>query len=73
MRVEEILDPQGEPRPYLKHDRFVLNFTNNWRLVFNDVRKFGRVWIVSDEEKILKKLGPEPLSSEFTPEIFTRC
>ena len=70
MRVEEILDPQGEPRPYLKHDRFVLNFTNNWRLVFNDVRKFGRVWIVSDEEKILKKLGPEPLSSEFTPEMF---
>ena len=70
MRVEEMFDSQGELKPYLKHDRFVLNFTNLFRLVFNDVRKFGRVWLVSDEDPILKELGPEPLFEELTAEMF---
>ena len=39
-------------------------------MVFNDVRKFGRVWLVSDPEKIIGGLGPEPLSGTFTPEVF---
>ena len=70
IRVEKISDPRGHTKPFLKHDRFVLNFKNGWRLVFNDVRKFGRVWIVSDETLVLKDLGPEPLLSGFTPEVF---
>ena len=41
-----------------------------WRasLVFNDTRKFGRVWLVSDAAEVLGRLGPEPLSKKFTPE-----
>ena len=35
-------------------------------LVFNDTRKFGRVWLTDDMEKFLGRLGPEPLSDEFT-------
>src|SRR5512140_302110 len=29
-------------------------------LVFNDTRKFGRVWLTSQPEEVLGKLGPEP-------------
>jgi len=40
-----------------------------WRasLVFNDTRKFGRVWLVSDAAEVLGRLGPEPFSKKFTP------
>jgi formamidopyrimidine-DNA glycosylase len=36
-------------------------------LVFNDTRKFGRVWLTAHPEEVLGKLGPEPLSRSFTP------
>ena len=36
-------------------------------LVFNDTRKFGRVWLIGDPAEVLGGLGPEPLSDEFTP------
>jgi len=36
-------------------------------LVFNDTRKFGRVWLVSDAAEVLGRLGPEPFSKKFTP------
>ncbi|RPJ23802.1 MAG: bifunctional DNA-formamidopyrimidine glycosylase/DNA-(apurinic or apyrimidinic site) lyase [Chloroflexi bacterium] len=36
-------------------------------LVFNDTRKFGRVWLTAKPEEVLDKLGPEPLSRSFTP------
>jgi formamidopyrimidine-DNA glycosylase len=49
-----------------KHDRLVLKLTGNTSLVFNDTRKFGRVWLTSTPEDVLGKLGPEPLSREFT-------
>jgi formamidopyrimidine-DNA glycosylase len=58
-----------------KHDRLILklrsiqssidNVPRN--LVFNDTRKFGRVWLVADAAEVLGKLGPEPLSQRFTP------
>jgi formamidopyrimidine-DNA glycosylase len=35
-------------------------------LVFNDTRKFGRVWLVRDPDEVLSGLGPEPLGDEFT-------
>jgi formamidopyrimidine-DNA glycosylase len=37
-------------------------------LVFNDTRKFGRVWLVSDAAEVLGRLGPEPFSKKFTPQ-----
>jgi formamidopyrimidine-DNA glycosylase len=36
------------------------------KLVFNDTRKFGRVWLVRDPDEVVGRLGPEPLSEEFT-------
>jgi formamidopyrimidine-DNA glycosylase len=34
------------------------------KLVFNDTRKFGRVWLVRDPDEVISALGPEPLSEE---------
>ena len=35
-------------------------------MVFNDTRKFGRVWLTDTPEEVLGKLGPEPFGDEFT-------
>ena len=61
-------------------DRFVratLEFDGGLELRFSDVRKFGRLFWTGLEEPVhanawirpWEKLGPEPLSSEFTPEL----
>jgi len=50
-----------------KHDRLILSLTNDRVLVFNDTRKFGRVWLVKDPNEVVAGLGPEPLGDEFTP------
>ena len=62
-----------------KHDRLILDLspgTSSSRgakgknvkssLVFNDTRKFGRVWLTKEMEEVTGKLGPEPLTSDFT-------
>ena len=57
-----------------KHDRLILSLLSSSlgnstlsHLVFNDTRKFGRVWLTADPEEVLGTLGPEPLSRRFTP------
>jgi len=49
-----------------KHDRLLLHLSDQNYLAFNDTRKFGRVWLTDQPEKILGKLGPEPLEKNFT-------
>ncbi len=65
-----------------KHDRLILTLTPTGgdpvshaggkrapgRLVFNDTRKFGRVWLTKKVEDVTGRLGPEPLNSDFTPQ-----
>ena len=52
-----------------KHDRLIFNLSNNQKLIYNDVRKFGFIKFFRsyDLDKIthIKDLGPEPLSSKF--------
>lgn len=55
---------------YHLHDRLVLRLTENNQLVFNDPRKFGRVWYLEDPNVLFKKLGPEPFDPELTCESF---
>jgi len=62
--VEEQINPLG------KHYRLILNFNDRYRLAFNNIRKFGRVWLIDDPATILGDLGPEPLSDDFTAESF---
>ena len=46
------------------HVRFDLD--NGRQLRFSDLRKFGRVYLSDDVDRLLSHLGPEPLSDEFT-------
>ncbi len=52
----------------IKHDHFDLVFSNGAILRLNDPRRFGAVlWLPDhkDEQGILSKLGPEPLTDDF--------
>jgi len=51
-----------------KHDRLIIKLSGNQSLVFNDTRKFGRVWLTANPVEVLGRLGPEPFSKEFTPQ-----
>ena len=60
-----------------KHDRLILALTpgpspkkgrGGRQLVFNDTRKFGRVWLIANPDEVLGGLGPEPFGDEFTPQ-----
>lgn len=62
--VEEKTNPKG------KHYRIILNFSDQYRLAFNNIRKFGRIWLTSDPESVVGHLGPEPLAEDFTPQRF---
>jgi formamidopyrimidine-DNA glycosylase len=54
------------------HDRLLLMFQGDHYLAFNDTRKFGRAWLVSDPEQVFKNLGPEPLAEDFTADDLYR-
>lgn len=58
-----------ESTPVAKHDHFDLTFINGTTLRLNDPRRFGAVlWLAEhqDEQGLLSKLGPEPLSDDFS-------
>jgi formamidopyrimidine-DNA glycosylase len=67
----DLVIKEGKIKPE-KHDRLILSLLseagNLSSLVFNDTRKFGRVWLTASPEDVLGRLGPEPLSRGFTPE-----
>ena len=57
-----------------KHNHIIFEFQNNFKLIYNDVRRFGFLKVINTnnifENPHLKKLGPEPLSSDFNFEYF---
>lgn len=58
---------QGTPE--VKHDHFEMLFDNEKMLRLNDPRRFGAVlWFPEhiDEQGLLSKLGPEPLTDNFS-------
>lgn len=61
----DLLIKPGTIKPEL-HDRLIIKLSGDRSLVFNDTRKFGRVWLTETPEAVLGKLGPEPLDPEFT-------
>lgn len=52
--------------PIEKHDRVVFDLDNGTQLRFNDVRKFGKMWVVIDPEEVTGSIGPEPLDAAFS-------
>lgn len=55
--------------PREAHDHTIFHLDDGWDLRFNDTRKFGRVYLTDDPEVILGKLGPEPLSEDFSADL----
>ncbi len=57
-----------------KHNHLIFEFKNNYKLVYNDVRKFGFLKVIKTnkllQNKHLKILGPEPLSKNFNFKYF---
>jgi formamidopyrimidine-DNA glycosylase len=52
-----------------KHDSLLINLSGGRCLVFNDTRKFGRVWLTDNPEEVIGNLGPEPFDPAFTPQV----
>ena len=57
-----------------KHDRIIFYLSNNQKLIYNDIRKFGFIRFIKQvnlyQNFHLKNLGPEPLSIKFNMEYF---
>lgn len=59
----------AQKSPRKEHEHVILNFRSGKQLRFHDTRKFGRIYLTSDADKILGRLGPEPLSGGFTRQM----
>lgn len=57
-----------------KHTHVIFRFTDGATLYYNDLRQFGYLRVVKDEDtdkvKEFKEYGPEPLEKGFTFEVF---
>ena len=49
-----------------KHERVRFILDNGYVISFNDVRKFGKIYLTKNMEDFFKNLGVEPLEQDFT-------
>jgi formamidopyrimidine-DNA glycosylase len=66
-----LIAPAGQP-PEGRRLRVVL-VLGRGRLLFEDARKFGRLYLVPDADLVLESLGPEPLGANFTEKALAAC
>jgi len=66
LRMSGRLQMSGSREPRGKHTRLEFLLSDGSRLRFDDPRKFGRVYLLSDPQEMLRELGPEPLHPRFT-------
>ena len=63
--TEDMLGTMPNP-----HTRVIFSFSDGSHLYFNDQRRFGWIRVIDTakvaEDKLFKKLGPEPLEKSFT-------
>lgn len=63
------LTTQGPDYKEIKHDHIIINFKSKDKLVFNDARRFGMVYICKTvemrQQKFLQNMGQEPLEDAF--------
>ena len=55
-----------------RFEHTILHLDGDWDLRFSDARKFGRVYLLADPDRLLGTLGPEPLSRAFTPAVLAK-
>ena len=66
LRMSGRLHLVSAKKPRKKHEHVLLNLDDGQQLRFHDTRKFGRLYLTSDADPILGRLGPEPLAQGFT-------
>ncbi len=54
-----------------KFTRAILHLDGETQLRFRDPRKFGAMWLMESKDTVVGKLGPEPLDTEFTPQVLS--
>jgi formamidopyrimidine-DNA glycosylase len=62
-----IVKPESEEPD--KFIRIKIYLDDHNAINFRDVRRFGRMWLVDNVDTVIRKLGPEPLESDFTPQV----
>jgi len=60
------------PKRIDHYSRAVFRFSNGNQLVFIDRRRLGVIWLVENAGTMVGKLGPEPLSQNFTPDVLAK-
>jgi len=69
LRMSGRLNLESAGTPRIKHEHVIIKFNDNRQLRFHDTRKFGRIHLINDPERILGRLGPEPLEKGFTAKV----
>jgi formamidopyrimidine-DNA glycosylase len=71
LRMTGRLNWEPKDKPRNKHEHVILEIGKTHTLRFQDTRKFGRIWLTATPERILNRLGPEPLAASFTEKRFS--
>lgn len=69
LRMEGKYFIKEESTPLTKHDHVIFNLDNHENLIYNDTRKFGKMYLLKDINDInspLNKLGKEPWDEDLT-------
>jgi formamidopyrimidine-DNA glycosylase len=53
--------------PVAAHTHVVMWLDSGQKLLFQDARKFGRLWLTPNPAPVLARLGPEPFDANFNP------
>ena len=65
--------PAGEAYEIQKHDHLILELSNGVKIIYNDPRRFGMIFLVPEKDlpdhPSFKSLGPEPLGNEFSGSV----
>lgn len=70
MSGDILIEP--DDTPFGPHYRAIFRLERDLRMIFNDPRKFGRIWLVREPQEVLHGLGPEPFDENLDGESFFR-
>jgi len=68
MSGDLLVEPANDPLHH--HIRTIFELDNGHQLRFKDMRKFGRVYLVDNPDRVVGQLGPEPLADDFSTNDF---
>jgi formamidopyrimidine-DNA glycosylase len=66
LKMSGDLSLAGAGSPADRFERTTFHLGGGWQLRFSDARKFGRMLLLDDPDRLLGNLGPEPLDPRFT-------